>query len=227
MTTQQESYNRYKKYSTDLRRYYRLPAVQASLSVVLSLFISAFFILLAIRPTLITITTLNSKIEESEKTLDQLEVKANALTSVAKTWSTVEPLLPFIDNAIPTDGPRYQSLTKSMEILASETGVILGSENIGDALVYSKVADPYTGTKRSVITTPFTIRVSGSYPSIREFFTKLTTMDRLVIIEGITFTKDAKAAQEQPGVTFTVSGSVTYLADESKLVKILESAKDD
>lgn len=228
MTSNQESYARYKKYSTDLRRYYRMPAVQASLSVVLSLFISAFFIFLAIRPTLVTITNLNNKIAESDKTLSQLEAKAAILANISKTWDTFEPVIPFVDNTIPADGPRYQALTKSMELLASESSVTLSSENIGDALVYSKIDNPYGGNKRTVVSIPFTIRVSGPYPNIREFFTKLTAMDRLVTIESITFTKDTKIARdEKQGVTFTITGDVTYLADESKIVNILESSKDE
>lgn len=221
----QESYSRYKKYATDLRRYYRMPTVQVSLSLVLSLFITAFFVLLAIRPTLVTIAKLNKTIEESEKTLKQMETKAAALEKIAVTWEEIKPVTKFIDNSIPVSGPGYQSLTKAMEILAIESGVTISSETVGEALTYSKIVDPYSGNKRTVVKMPFTIKVAGDYPSTSKFLAAITSMDRMISIDSIGFAKDAKLGKDSPGVTFTLTGNVSYLADEKQVAKIISKEK--
>ncbi|KKU45346.1 MAG: hypothetical protein UX62_C0037G0005 [Microgenomates group bacterium GW2011_GWA2_46_7] len=59
-------------YARDLRRYYRMPATQMSLTVVLSLFIMAVFIVLALRPTIVAIVKLQKTIVEARKTVEQL-----------------------------------------------------------------------------------------------------------------------------------------------------------
>ena len=221
----QESYSRYKKYATDLRRYYRMPTVQVSLSLVLSLFITAFFVLLAIRPTLVTIAKLNKTIEESEKTLKQMETKADALEKIAVTWEEIKPITKFIDNSIPVSGPGYQSLTKAMELLAIESGVTISSETVGEALTYSKIVDPYSGNKRTVVKMPFTIKVAGDYPSTSKFLAAITSMDRMISIDSIGFAKDAKLGKDSPGVTFTLAGNVSYLADPAQVAKIISKEK--
>ena len=64
-----------RQYSFDLKHYYRLPATQVSLTIVMSLVIVAIFAVFALRPTLITIVTLRKTILESRKTLQQLQNK--------------------------------------------------------------------------------------------------------------------------------------------------------
>lgn len=220
-TSPQQSYNRYKKYSTDLRHYFRLPAVQTSLTVVLSLFITAFFILVALRPTFVTITKLNKNIEESEKVLKQLQTKAMSLQKVAQLWEQALPLTKYLESSIPSKGPEYKLLVQTMEQLAVETGVVLVSETVGESLTFSKIADPYSGNNRSVIGMPFIIRVSGSYAQIAEFLEQLTTIDRLISIESMSLAKDAELEGGRIGVSLSLSGKTHYLADEGQLATIL------
>ena len=70
-------------YARDLRRYYHMPVTQISLTVVLSLFIMAVFIVLALRPTIIAIVKLQKTIGEARITGQQLESKISDLEKVA------------------------------------------------------------------------------------------------------------------------------------------------
>lgn len=225
-TTSKSSFNRYKKYSTDLRAYYRLPAVQTSLSLVLSIFVTAFFVLVAIRPTLVTIAKLKVSIEETNKTLESLKKKSQNLQTIANKWEEILPLQKFLDNSIPVDGPRYQPLAVAMEVLAKESDVTILSLTVGDALTFSKVADPYTGTKRTVVSMPFTARITGGFLNANDFFTKISNMDRVISIDSIGFSKIAKTSQSEGGVSFTLTGYASYMADESIIKKVIEDGKD-
>ncbi len=70
------------KYSRDLSKYYKLPLVKVSLTLVLSIFVITLFLGLALRPTLISITSLIKTIEESKKTYQSLQEKIDNLFQI-------------------------------------------------------------------------------------------------------------------------------------------------
>ena len=77
------------RYAQNLNRYYRMSAVRVSLTLVLSLFVMAIFIVFALRPTIVTIVTLKT-IAESEKTLQQLSVKMTNLQKASVQFGVTE-----------------------------------------------------------------------------------------------------------------------------------------
>lgn len=213
--------NRNRHYGVELQRYYRMPAVQASLTTVLSLFIVAFFVIVAIRPTLVTVATLKKSIESSEKTLKQLQAKERAVQQAAMVWEQLQSDLPFVNKAVPVTGAEYDVFTKSLEMLAVQSGVTLSSVTVGESLLYSEILKPYEGRGRTVVMTPLTIRVSGSYPDIRSFFSLLTNIDRLVDIDTLSVGRDSGGKGADTNVALSLTGSVSYLADEDVLNNIL------
>jgi Tfp pilus assembly protein PilO len=223
----QTTFNRYKKYSTDLRRYYRMPAIHTSLTVVLSLFITAFFILIALRPTFVTITTLRKTIVDSETTLAKLQTKASALQRISNQRDKYEPYEKYVNSSIPTDGPRYQNVAAAMEILAAESHVTLRTLNQGEALTFSKISDPYSGKHRVVSDMDFSLRVSGTYTNLSDFFQKLLSLDRLITIDSLSFARDSQSANDSTAnISINISGNIHYLANDSLLNGILPSRRN-
>lgn len=215
------------KYAQDLRRYYRLPAIQVSLTLVLSLFVAAIFIVFALRPTIVSIVTLNKTIAESNKTLQQLNTKAVALQRVSTQLEALKPFLPTFNLNIPSDGASYAPLTTAVEALAAMSGTQLESESLGATLLFSRILSPFAPNKnQSVIELPFTVRVTGNYQGVLEFLTKLMSMERVVAIESVTITRETGAKSTSAAVALNVSGSAYYLADEAQLQKsMLEKGK--
>lgn len=214
MSSESRNYlTRYKKYSTDLRRYYQMPAVQTSLSVVLSIFIVAFFIIFALRPTLVTITGLNKTIAQSEDTLKKLTTKSAALQSISVSWEKIQPMEKYLNNSIPVDGVRYRQLATTLEIIAYESGVTLSSQSTGGALTFSTIIDPYIGPDRNVVSTPFSLTVIGSYPAVNTFVTKLLAIDRLISIESLSYVQDTKKSDSEAHISTTITGNVHYAAN--------------
>lgn len=212
----------YRNISANLKRYYRMPSVKTSLTVVLSIFIVAFFIFVAMRPTFVTIAELNKTIEASRQTLKQLENKTASLEKMNQVWEQVQSKEIYVDNNIPSDGPRYGELAKVMEVLAYETGVELTSETVGGALTYSNISDPYSGMNREVISMPFSIRVTGGYLAISKFLERLGSIERLVTLDNLTFTRNTRSSNSTGELTFNISGQVHYLADKTILNPILK-----
>ena len=214
------------RYAQDLRRYYRLPSVQVSLTIVLSLFVMAIFIAFALRPTIVSIVTLKKTIEESQKTLQQLDTKVNNLQKASAVLETIKPQLPIINTSIPNKGAMYSPFTSTIETLSAQSLTQLENESLGSTLLFSRILAPFTPNKnQSVISMPYSVRVTGAYPDILAFLTKLLTMERVVTIDAITITREVATKSKTTIVSLNVSGSTFYLADDAQLQKALEDQK--
>ncbi len=217
---------RARHYDLDLRRYYRLPAVQISLQVVLSIFIIAFFIFFALRPTLTTIISLQKDIEDSRQTLQQLDAKVSSLQRAATILTALKPSLSYIDASIPTTDAGYTPFISSLEILAAQSGATLINDNIGGTLLFSQIVSPFTLAKtESVVSMPVTIQVAGSYEQTSAFLTSLMSLDRIVTITSVTFSHQAITKDSTATVTLSVSGTVSYMADQKQITTSLPSDK--
>lgn len=214
------------RYTQDLRRYYRLPSVQVSLALVLSLFVMAIFIVFALRPTILSITTLQKTIEESKKTLTQLDAKVKSLQVASSQLEVLKPALPAINVSIPNEGAMYAPLTQTLESLAVQSGVKIESETLGPTLLFSRILAPFKPDKKqSVVALAFTARVSGSYPAINQFLTKLLSMERIVALDSATITREVASKTTSAGVSLNISGNAYYLAQEDQLTKSLTIKK--
>lgn len=212
----------------DLMRYYRLPSVQVSLGVVLALLITAFFIMFAIRPTLATITGLQKEIEESRKTLGELEKKVEALNKASILLEKIKPQLPLMESSIPSEGMGYDELSYNLEALAQNTGVTLESFALGESLIVSRLVDAYSPNKKQeVIPSSINIRVKGSYPQVNAFLTQLASTIRLTAIESVAILRDGTRSRETNlgSLTMTISGKVYYLADPGVVKKIFPAER--
>jgi len=214
------------KYTNDLRRYYRLPAVQASLTLVLSLFVMAIFIAFALRPTIISIVTLQKTITESNETLVKLNNKVKSLQIVASKLETIKTLLPILNTNIPNNGAMYFPLTSAVESIAVSSDVQLESSTLDSTLLYSRILVPFKPTtKQSVVLLPFSVSAIGTYPHIVDFLTKLLSMERIVMIESVDISKEVNNNNLETSVTLNFVGSAYYLADETQLQNSLQDIK--
>lgn len=214
------------KAKLDLARIYRTPAMQVSLTIVLSLFVISFFVIFALRPTIISIVTLKKTIAESQKTLQQLETKSRNLELVATQLEEIKDELPRLTLSVPTKGAEYASLTRDLEILAQQTGSKLDSESLGPTLLFSRILSPFTPSKdQTVVELPFSIRVTGSYASVINFLARVLSMPRIMMVESATITREAGPKNAATSVALNISGSTYYLANEAQLQKALPEKK--
>jgi Tfp pilus assembly protein PilO len=214
------------RYSQDLRKYYRLPAVQTSLTLVLSLFVMAGFILFALRPTIVSIVTLKKTIIESESSLQQLDIKVANLQIASNQLEANKPFLAILNTNIPNSGAMYSPLTSTIESLSIQNNTKLDSESLGSTLLFSRILSPFKLSKnQSVVALPFTIRVNGNYPDVTVFLTQLLSMERIVSVDSVTITKEAATKTTGTMVALNVSGSAYYLADETQLQEALATPK--
>ena len=215
-----------RRYSQDLRRYYRMPAVQVSLTLVLSVFLMSVFVVFALRPTILSIVNLKKTISESKKVLQQLETKVNFLQKASNQLETLRPVIPNINNSIPNNGAMYSPITLAIDELAYQVGVIVESESLGPTLLYSRILSPFTPNKnQKVVELSFSLRVSGGYSEVTDFLNMMMKMERNVLVDNVTIAKQAGAKNSTASVTMNVSGLAFYLADATQLDKALIQKK--
>lgn len=213
---------RTQRYAQDLRKYYKMPVTQVSLTVVLSLVVMAVFIIFALRPTIISITNLSVMIAESRATLALLDTKVANLQKVAIQMDLLKSSLPILNTAIPNQGAMYAPLSTAVELLAQQTGTTLETESLDATLLFSRLLSPFSPSKnQKVVELPFNVRLVGSYKGVTDFLEKLLSMERIVDVESSVITRESGTQGGAGGVSLSVSGRAYYLAEEGQLEKAL------
>ena len=209
-------------YARDLSKYYRQPATQVSLALVLSLFIMTIFIAFALQPTLVAVTTLQKTIAESKTTLAQLDTKVNNLQKASTQLEALKPALADLNSSIPNTGADYGTFSQAVEQLALQAGVTLETGSLGPTSLYSRILTVFTPDKQqNVVALPYTLRVIGTYPTTYAFLSQLLLMQRVVSVDSVTITKQAENKTSAEAVAMDIVGNAYYLANETQLKQAL------
>lgn len=190
-----------KELSKALAKFYSNPIAGVSLELIFSLFAIIFFAVLAIRPTLQTISGLIAEINEKKELDQQLQRKITALSTAQDEYQRLSSEIKLLDQAIPSR-PELVKTLKIIEKLAAENNVVITSIRI------SEIPDEISQTKNNEalerIDLYFSIRVTGDYPSIRDFMSSLHQYRRMIVIEEIGFTVDDLVTTQQLSASLSV-----------------------
>ena len=215
-----------KRYTQDLRRYYRMPVVQASLTVVLSLFVISVFLIFALRPTIVSIVALKKTIAESKTTIEQLDRKITNLQQASNQLDTDKALLSSVNMTIPNTGAEYSPLVSAVETLANLNGVKIENDSLGSTLLFSHILTPFTPNKDEIVEPlSFSVRVVGGYTNVATFLSQLLSMERLIMVDSVTLAKETSTKTGAVTVSLSLAGKAFYLADDAQLQKSLEIPK--
>lgn len=198
---------------------YQKPGIRVPTEVVLSIFASLFLIMVAIRPTLITVTELRKKIEDQSLLETKLDTKIRSLIQAKKQLDENEVNLPLFERAVP-ETFTYANLAKKIEILAIEERVKI--ESLAFSSVVVSVDDEGDGfkvtTKRNKKNREwvngenkvkeFTIGFSiiANEPAVVNFIKKIENLDRVLTISMVEITKVKK--REVPENEIRASGEM-------------------
>jgi len=218
------------KYSRDLRRYYQIPAVSVSLTLVLSLLVMAVFIAFALRPTLVSITSLKKTIAESQKTSQTLKTKVKNLQAASAQYETIVSMLPKLNASVPNKGVDYSGFVKAVEAMADQTGVMLDSESLGASILFSRLSTPFFHDKtHSAIELKFQIGTTGSYPQLQSFLNQLLQWERILMLESFSISptnvRGNASDATKANLKLEISGNAYYLADEAEITKATQTKK--
>lgn len=203
----------FSRYYTYIEPVVKSPKSQAYSMMILSLFAIAFFGVFAIRPTILTIISLQKEIEQAtiindklaqklkaltaaQDTLNRLGDKKNLLTQALPPTPNLALLLRFLEDAANSSSVKIQNLQMKTIILPGEearsaqpTAMVLAeTTSLDEPAAAGGTATPSS----SVATTPesltevrFSFSLVGEQQPIQDYLKLLATKRRLIVVDSI------------------------------------------
>ena len=173
--------HRYNRYFVDLGKIYQTKKGRIYTGIVFSLITIIFFIVFAIRPTLVTIAQLVKQTKDQKLVVTELEKKINNLAEAQKNYLAVSDDLNLVEEALPGKA-NLSLLTRQIETLARQAGV-----NIVN-LRFSNISLLQTNApKGERIEVLFSFNGLGDYQNLKNFLNSLTSLKRIILIEAFSF----------------------------------------
>ncbi len=189
----------YEKYYKQLIPYLKKEKNQKYFYIILTISASIFFTLFAISPTLSTIIRLGREIDDGIFVNEKLTQKVNNLSALSVSYNDIENDLPFLFDAIPksAEAPNFIGQVQS---LAQEHSVTFSSVNISPINFDANLA---------TTSSSFTFELGGTagYENFYNFVSDLANMQRFVVIDGISITKDIEGGES---LNITIKGAAYY-----------------
>ena len=157
----------------------------------------AFLGIFAINPTITTIIQLDKQLDESQFVYEQLTTKINNLSSLQEQYATLTPALSVLYNAIPETAQVPTAIGQVQQLAATNNITIISLTTSPVSISDPKQPE---GVKTHASFT-FSLEATGTYANMIAFTSQLTTIDRIVTIESLSFFKDAQRDQLILGIT--------------------------
>lgn len=182
-------YYRYHQYFFDIQKKARAPKTRSFIWLSLTIFTISFFMIVAIKPTLVTIAKLNREINDKKEASLKLQEKINSIVAAQQEFSTNIDNLFLLDEALP-EKSEFPRLASFFEQSANTNQVALQSlnfEKIGDFKTSAALNTP--GLPHSL---SFSVGISGEYSKLKNFLLSLESSRRIVKIQSVSFNQIKK-----------------------------------
>lgn len=175
------------RYYRRLRMVYQKPEIAAPVEVILSVFVSLFLVMTAIRPTLVTVTELKKKITDQEQVEKKLDVKITKLIGAAKQLEEFNDSLVLFEKAVPKS-KTYGDLAKKIELVAIEQNVAIESMSFSSVVILGEEETKNRewvdgGAKVKEFSVNFS--VLGGEMAVENFLREIENLDRVTVISTV------------------------------------------
>lgn len=171
----------------------------------ITIFTVTFFLIVAIKPTLVTIAKLNKEIKDKTEASIQLQKKIDAIVAAQDIYARNSDNLVLLDDAFP-EKSEFPRLAYFFEQISTSSGVIIKSLN------FEKIGSPSNKAKDtsllSTLPLNFSIIAKGDYPQLKNFLTELESSRRIIKITSTTFNQQKK--DEKVELTIYISGQASF-----------------
>lgn len=216
---------RYRKYYQSLEPILKKASSRTYTSVIFSFLAVSLFGWYAVRPTIQTILYLRREIADNIVISKQMEDKISALIEAQAYYQEVEPILPYVDQALPAN-PDAVPVVIQLRNLASVSGVLLTSLQpaatplLGQDPAKSQktITSPLVSSKQQ--TYDLTVSVQGPFENIRSYLSGIINMRRVVTITGMTMSPVRGEQSGSPSAT--LSNDAIQLALRLKTYYLVE-----
>lgn len=185
MKNNKKNFFDYKYYLSRTKIFYEKPYVKPTTNLILTIGLSLFFIIFAIKSTLVTIVSLNKEIKDKRQANQILSQKIDSLKTAQITYANMLRDLPLVEAAMPEELD-FISLAQRINFLAFSHNLTLNSASFPEF----SLALP----EETSVTTPegyqsfaFRISVKGSYTECKSFLKDLENIDRVLEVASVIF----------------------------------------
>lgn len=195
-----------------LQSFYQKPVAKVSVELFLTIGLVMFLAIFAIRPTLVTMSDLIKEIDDKKLHDQKLEQKITALATAQSEYTSFEPRLPLLDQAI-SSKPKLVYGLKVLEKLATDNKVVIFGLTVSELPPEEPENSPFS--ERVLNTMPISINIIGDYISIRNFTEAIRNNRHAYIIESIAFTLNDES-DDSKILRASITISVPYYAPQVK-----------
>ncbi len=210
---------RYSRYYTFIQPVFKNNTFQTYGILVFSLITIIFFLIFAVRPTILTIISLQKTIKQQNMILDEANKKSDDLTSARNEYNALDPdtkskvlaliptsaSLPCFLNYISTLAIAEEATISSIQVeptnLAGTSECIIEDTDI-------------TTEKATLSEIDFTMNAQGNFESVVSFLENLKKLNRLIMVDTATM---SKSSDNNP-INLSVTGRIFYLDNTPKTV---------
>lgn len=189
---EKEQYQRSRRYFVNIPRGPRSSQTRSFVWLSVTVFTIIFFLVVVIRPTLITIAQLNREIKDKTEANEQLQKKIDALVVAQEVYARNSDNLALLDEAFP-EKSEFPRLAYFFEQTATASGVTIKSlnfERIGAAS--TKEQDAPSSSNQSL---NFTLSVNGDYLRLKDLLKELESSRRILKITESSFSRVKKGEE--------------------------------
>ncbi len=178
-------------------------------AVTASLFLTAFFLFFAIRPTANAIAELLGEIKAREKSDVQLQEKIDQIIKAQNFYNQIYDRLFLVEEALPQN-PQIASLAKEIEAQRLKENLDLSKLGYS-SLVLTDETGGKDKKKETANLTPinFTLSMAGQYLDFKDFLKNVFEQRRIVHINN--FEIQQAKGEETINLDISLSGNTFYL----------------
>lgn len=201
------------KHSSGIKEFTKTPQGRSFAWISLTVFTISFFLLVAIRPTLITVAKLTREIKEKREADKKLDAKIDSLVSAQKILAKNSSKISLLEEAFP-DNNKFPSLAYYFEATAQNHQAQISNFTF-EKIVYSQNETARKKEKNPYLRINFSVSVEGEYQNLKNFIQAVENSRRIINIESAKFTKVNKEKTEtetetQKSLALTISGYAFY-----------------
>lgn len=174
----------YKFYGRNVRPYFHSPEKKSHTILGMTLFSLIVFGVFAIRPSLSTISRLNSEVKKAQEAKTLLDQKINDLSQAQVNFQLAAEDLKLVDQALPKD----TGVPSILETVAAAAG--------RNNLILEETAFSETGKETGLKTLPFTVRAGGELKNVEKFISELEEGIRQMDVQKVRMNRGGEELEE-------------------------------
>jgi Tfp pilus assembly protein PilO len=176
-----------------------------------ALLLVAFFIIFAIKPTVVTIVELLAEIKGREELNQQLEEKIAQIITAQTLYNQVYDRLYLLDQALPGN-PDFAYFSQSLEGNRLKADLALSTLNYSSIVLTQKKTVRTTESEKSQEVS-FITDLDGYYPNLKTFLENIFNQRRIIYLSNLEISPNKAALLEDQilPLVITIDGETFYL----------------